>query len=79
MVGAHPSGSALDQEHRQREEQVKVLQAGLRQGGLPFLIQTAAGVNAVSQQQPRGFQAEFADLSSVLHAGLQGLLHQKHQ
>lgn len=79
MVGARPSGSALDKEHRQREEQVEVLQAGLCQGGLPFLIQTAAGVDAVSQQQPCGFQAEFTDLSSVLHAGLQGLLHQKHQ
>lgn len=79
MIGARPAGSALDQEHGQGEEQVEVLQAGLREGGLPFLIQAAAGVNAVSQQQPRGFQAEFTDLGSVLRAGLQGLLHQEHQ
>lgn len=79
VIAAIQGGTALDQEHGQRKEQVKLLQAGLRQGELAILAQTAAGVHAVSQQQPGDFQAEAADLSSVLHAGIQSLFYQKHQ
>lgn len=79
VIGANQRCSALDYEHSQREEQVKVLQACLSEGGLTILIQTAAGVHTMSQQQLCGFQAEVTNLSGVLHAGLQGLLNQKHQ
>lgn len=47
--GADPAGPALDQQHRQREEQVEVLEAGVRQGGLVVLGHAVARHQAVSQ------------------------------
>lgn len=77
MRGADPTGPALDQQHRQREEQVEVLEAGVRQGGLVVLGHAVARDQAVSQQQLCGLQAELANLSSVPGTGAQSLFHKE--
>lgn len=78
MGGANPTGPALDQQHREREEQVKVLEAGVCQGGLVVLARTVARDQAMGQQHLCGLQAELADPSGVPITGSQSLFHQEH-
>lgn len=76
---ANPTGPAVDQQRRQGEEQVEVLEAGVCQRGLLVLGHTVARDQAVAQQQLRGRQAELANLGSVLGAGAQSFFHQEHE
>lgn len=79
VSGADPTAPALDQQHGQREEQVEVQEAGVRQRGLVVLGLAVARDQAVSQQQLGGLQAELADLGSVPGVGAQSLFHQEHE